>query len=313
MDWLKKNFDRALLALFGVIALACAVIILLQVTSFAENFSSRNSAIKPDNNVPAPPTALLKERIVLLEKPAEWGAHAGSLFVSEPYLIKDGGEPVNPLAEGQAPLHPPIPNDWLIKYNLDYADPGLLNADPDGDKFTNLEEFNGKTDPTSAESRPPYVTKLRLAKFVQTPFRLKFSGSPDDGQTFSINTLDLKQPTSFLKIGDTIPRTPYKIVAYNKKTEDKEGLQVDVSELIVENKDTGQKIPLIYDKPVNDPTVYADFKYLLDGSSFRVKKNDTFSVKPDTATRYKLIDISEAQAVIESPQGDKITVPKGDS
>ncbi len=311
MDWFKKHFDRVILAVLGLLVLAFAGVIIMQTLSFSDVFTSRDSAKRPSNAVPPPATGLLKERAALIAKPDEWGPHKGSLFVSEPYLIKDGGEPVNPLEPGQPPLHPPIENAWLVKYNLDYADPNLPNADPDGDKFSNIEEYSGKTDPTSAVSKPGYITKLRLLEFVKVPFRLKFSGTPDDGQTFSINTLDLRQPTSFLPLGALIPKTPYKIVNYEKKTVVKNEIEIDVSELTVENQETGQKIALVYDKPVNDPTVYARFKYLWDGSEMKVKKNTAFAVKPDEGVKYKLIDISDAEAVIESPQGDKIHVPKG--
>ncbi|HEY8900431.1 MAG TPA: Amuc_1099 family pilus-like system protein [Chthoniobacterales bacterium] len=313
MDWLKQHYDRVILAVIGFLGLAFAGIIISQALSFGDIFASRNSSKKPNNAVPPPATELVKERLALITKPDEWGPHKGSLFVSDPYLIKDEGNPVNPLEPGQPPLHPPIDNAWLVKYSLDYADPDLPNADPDNDKFSNLEEFLGKTDPTSASSKPGYISKLRLAEFIQVPFRLKFSGSPDDGQTFAINTLDLRQPTQFLAMGAKIPNTPYKIVNYEKKTENKDGYDADVSELTVENQDSGQKIALVFDKPVNDPTVYAKFKYLWDGSEFKVKKGDRFSVKPDVSVKYKLIDISNTEAVIENPQGDKITVPKGNS
>ncbi len=311
MDWLKQHYDRVILAVLGLLGLAFAGIIISQALSFSEIFASRNSAKKPNNTVPPPATELVKERLALITKPEEWGPHKGSLFVSDPYLVKDNGAPVNPLEPGQPPLHPPILNEWLVKYNLDYADANLPNADPDNDKFTNLEEFLGKTDPTSTQSKPLYITKLRLEEFIQVPFRLKFSGTPDEGQTFSINTLDLRQPTQFLPMGALIPKTPYKIVNYEKKSVNKDGLDVDVSELTVENQDSGQKIVLVYDKPVNDPTVYAKFKYLWDGSEFKVKRNDRFSVKPADNVKYKLIDISDTEAVIENPQGDKIHVPKG--
>ncbi len=313
MDWLKNNFDRVVLAVLGLLVLVFAGIIIMQVLSFGDIFTSRKSAKRPNNNVPPPATDLLKERASLISKPDEWGPHKGSLFISDPYLIKDGGAPVNPLEQGQPPLHPPIPNDWLVKYNLDYADPNLLNADPDGDKFSNLEEFTGKTDPTSSTAKPGYITKLRFEEFIKVPFRLKFSGSPDDGQTFSINTLDLRQPTSFLPLGAMIPKTQYKIVNYEKKSVLKNEIEIDVSELVVENQNTGQKIVLVYDQPVNDPTVFAKFKYLWDGSEFKVRKGDSFSVKPDDSIKYKLIDISDTEAVIESPQGDKLVVPKGNS
>lgn len=312
MDWLKKNFDRVLLAVLGLLVLVFAGILITNTLSFNDEFASRNSAKRPDNDVPQPATEAVKARTAALQKPAEWGAHSGSLFISAPYVIKDGGNPVNPLKSGE-PLFPPIPNEWIVKHNLDFTNANLLSADDDSDKFTNLEEFNGKTDPTNPNSKPPYITKLRLKQFIQIPFRLKFSGSPDDGQTFSINTLDLKQPTQFLKIGDMVPKTPYKIIGYQKKSENKNGIDIDVSELIVENQDTMQKIALVYDRPVNDPTVYALFKYLWDGSEMKVKKLESFSVQPESNVKYKLIDISDSEAVIETPQGDKIHVPKGDS
>jgi hypothetical protein len=310
MDWFKKHFDRVILAALGVLLLVFAGIIIFQAMSFSEIFDSLKSTKKPDNTMPLPATALVKERSELISKPDEWGPHKGSLFVSEPWLIKDGGAPVSPLEPGQPPLHPPIPNEWLVKYNLNYANPDLLNEDPDGDKFSNVEEFNGGTDPSNGKSRPGYITKLRLLEFIQVPFRLKFSGSPDP-DTYAINTLDLRGPTQFLKLGDMIPKTSYKLVHYEKKTDEKNGIRMDVSELTVENQETMQKIILVYDKPVNDPTVFAKFKYLWDGSELKVRKNDLFSVKPEETIKYKLIDISDSEAVIESPQGDKIRVPKG--
>ncbi|MGH8047939.1 MAG: Amuc_1099 family pilus-like system protein, partial [Chthoniobacterales bacterium] len=180
-----------------------------------------------------------------------------------------------------------------------------------GDKFSNLEEYIGKTDPTDLKSFPPYYTKLRLLEFVQVPFRLRFNGSPDEG-VYIINTLDLKGKTQFLKIGDKIEGTPYKILKYEKKMEEKDGMEIDVSILTIENEISGEQIPLINDKLVNDPTVFAKFKYLWDGSEFQVKKRDSFSIKPEENIKYKLIDISDERAVIKSPQGKDITIPKGE-
>jgi hypothetical protein len=310
MDWLKKHFDRVILAVMGIIVIACAGLIISRTLSFSDIFAETKTPPRRNDNVPPPATELVKQRISAIEKPRDWGTHEGSLFVSDPYVIKDNNDkPLNPL-EDEEPLYPPIPNKWIKQYGLDFGDPNLPNADPDGDKFSNLEEFNGKTDPTNPKSMPAYITKLRLLEFIQVPFRLKFSGSPDEG-TYSINTMDLRGPTQFLKIGEMVAGTPYKLVKYEHKTMDKEGLEVDVSELTVENQNTGQKIVLVNDKPVNDPTVYARFKYLWDGSEFKVKKNDSFSVKPEETIKYKLIDISDSEAVIESPQGAKIQVPKG--
>ena len=38
------------------------------------------------------------------------------------------------------------------------------------------------------------------------------------GDTFAINTSDLKEPTQFLKLGDTIRGTKFKIVKFTEKS-----------------------------------------------------------------------------------------------
>jgi len=45
-----------------------------------------------------------------------------------------------------------IPNGWKQQYGLDPFDPAVANADPDGDGFTNLQEFQAGTDPTNGLS-----------------------------------------------------------------------------------------------------------------------------------------------------------------
>ncbi len=88
----------------------------------------------------------------------------------------------------------------------------------------------------------------------RAPFRLLFNaydGDPkkDSGakMEFQINTIDLKQPSEFLKIGETITKTKWKLAKFeyktviNPKTEEAE----DVSELTLTNTVTGQEIVLI--------------------------------------------------------------------
>ncbi len=309
MDWIKQHYDRVILAILGLLVAVFAALIVVKALSFSEVFESRNSRKPPSDKFTAPETELVRAKIKAIQEPAEWNAHDGSLFVSEPYVLQDG-QLTPPLEKGSTPLHPPVPNDWLVKYDLDWADGGVLDADPDGDKFSNLEEWRGQTDPTSGKSKPIYVTKLRLAEFVQTPFRLKFSGTPDQGTTFTINTLDLSTRTQFIKLGEMVAGTPYKLITFTPKTIDKSGLEVDVSELVVENQENREKIVLIYDQEVNSPTEFARFKYLWDGSELKVKKGDAFSVPPEASVKYKLIDISKTEALIKQEEtGLEFKVP----
>ncbi len=311
MDWIKKHYERALLGVFAFVLIACSGWLGWQAMSFPENFAERNSTKKPDNTTVPPDTKSVDGAAALAANPRPWTPHEGSLFVSRPYVLKDG-KLFDPL-EGGEDLHPPIKNSWLIKYSLDYADPDIKNQDPDKDHFSNLEEFLAQSDPTSDKSVPPYYTKLRLTKFDPKPFRLKFSGTPDEGQTFTINTRDLGGRTQFLKLGDMIEGAPYKILSYEKKSMNKNDMEVDISELVIENTGTGQKITLVFDKEADDPTSFGDFLYLYDNSKVRVKKDDEFTLPPESARKYKLIDISAQEAQIQDLEtGQKIRIQKAD-
>ncbi|MDX2080408.1 MAG: Amuc_1099 family pilus-like system protein [Terrimicrobiaceae bacterium] len=311
MDWLKENYEKAVLGALALGLLGCATWIVLQTLSFPDMFAERNSPKRPDNTIAPPNVAAVEQAATATTTPRGWDASEGSLFVSRPYVLKDGNL-VDPLEEGQD-LHPPIKNAWLIRYNLDYADPGVKDQDPDQDRFANLEEFLAGTDPTNPNSVPPYHTKLRLVKFDPKPFRLKFSGTPDEGQTFTINTKDLGGRTQFLQLGEMIEGAPYKLLSYEPKSTTRNEMQVDVSELTIQNTETGQKIVLVFDKEADDPTSYGEFLYLYDNSRLRVKKDDEFTLTPETDRKYKLIDISAAEAQIQDlATGEKVRVGKAE-
>lgn len=309
MDWLKKNYDRALLGVLVLVLLACAGLIVAKVQGFPEQFSNRNSAKAPSHAIPPFSTDALVAMAEAVKAPRTWKVHEGSLFVSRPYVLVDN-EPIDPL-EGSKDLHPPIKNSWLIKYDLPYWEGDIKDQDADEDRFSNLEEFLADTDPTDAKSVPPFYTKLRLRKFIAVPFRLIFTGTPDDGQTFTVNTKDLKSRTQFLELGQSIQGAPYKLLSYEKKSVTENDIEKDVSELTIENTETGEKIVLVANREANDPTSFGEFVYLYDGAEIRVKKDDEFSLSPETDVKYKLIDISDNEAVIENLKTqEKIKVPR---
>jgi len=306
MEWFKKNYDRALLAFAALVLLASGGLIIKSVMGFPEQFTGRSSSKPADNTIkPYPVEDLLAASGVVKTVP-NWEVHDGSLFVSRPYVLKEDGNGGNTLidpTESPDDLHSPIKNSWLLKYGLPYWEKDVKDQDPDIDRFSNVEEFLAGTDPRDKNSVPPYHTKLQLLKFISKPFRLIFTGSPDDGQTFTINTKDLKSRTQFLEKGQMIEGTPYKVIAYEAKNAIINEIERNVSELTIENTEDGRKIILVANKEANDPTSFAEFLYLYDGSKFTVKKEDEFSLTPETDRKYKLIDISEAEALIQ----DQIT------
>ncbi len=300
MDWPRKNLDKTILIIAAVVLLACCGAIITSVLSFRDHFAGRDGPKPTDRAIKPLPLSALTAALEKLKSPPNWLGHDGSLLVSRPYVLVDGSL-IDPL-EGNKNLHEPIKNSWLIKYDLPYWETNVKEQDPDGDHFSNLEEYLAGTDPRDRNSIPPFYTKLRLLRFISKPFRLIFTGTPDDGQTFTINTRDRGGRTRFVEKDQMIEGTPYKVISYEKKTDKKNEIEIDASILTIENTQTGQKIVLVANKEANDPTSYGEFLYLYDNSKFTVKKDDEFALTPETDRKYKLIDISEKEALIQDQQ-----------
>jgi hypothetical protein len=141
-----------------------------------------------------------------------------------------------------------------------------------------------------------------MKSFVQAPFRLVFSSWVDD--TFAINTSDLKEPTQFLKLGDPIRGTKFKLAKFTEKSElNKYGTKIDVSELTLQSQETHEQLNLVKEKIMISPESVANFVYAWAGRrEFAVKKDQEFSLKPEEQIKYKLVDVQSAKAVIVNIQ-----------
>ena len=285
MDWIKKNYDRCLLLLLAVALLGSSTGMIFSIKSYPERFAPIQAEVVHGKKVTSLETEALERAKEALVKPTSWENHTGSLFVSRKYVARHDDAAgadllINPFEPGSAPLHPPIPNDWFLKNNLAdrILDTDVLNQDPDKDGFTNLDEFVGKTDPQDSASHPSYLTKLRLKKFIRTPFRLKF------------------EAVKFESKAELNPKT---------------GVNKDISELVVEHIESGNRVALVVGTEVNSPDQYARFAFLWDHTEFTVKKDQKFVLKPEPGTEYKLIDIRDNEALIMNvkTEGDPIKVP----
>ncbi|MDD5350002.1 MAG: hypothetical protein PHQ12_07310 [Chthoniobacteraceae bacterium] len=321
MDWIKKNYDRFTLLLLAAALLGSSIFLFCAARGFSARFATLLEPVKEGNSVDILETKALRDAEVSLAKPAAWNAHSGSLFVSRKYVAKrdgagDVGALIDPFEANSPALHPPIANSWFLEHGLEnqILDGDVLDQDPDKDGFTVLDEYQGKTDPQDPASHPGYLTKLRLKRFIKVPFRLKFEAYDDDG-SFQINTVDVRQPTQFVKQGDAIAGTKYKVVKFEKKfiPNPRTGVETDVSELTVQHVETGVSVKLVVRTEVDSPDQYAQFAFLWDHSEFSVKKDQKFVLKPEPTIEYKLIDIRDSEAVIVNAKtGDQIKVPRLD-
>ena len=300
MTGVRAHYDRIALAVAALFLVWSACLIVWNTSQSGDDVF--RSPISPSAR-PATPSAKAIETaqaIEQLRQPAQWTFSGRSgLFVPEKHFIDANGFPAT---LSTTEVHPPVPNEWLEKFGLPMADGDLLTQDPDADGFSNLEEWQNDTKPTDKSSHPSFVAKLKMKSFAQEPFRLVFASWMDG--TFALNTNDLKEPTQFLRLGDSIRGTKFKLTKFVEKHEaNKYGTKIDVSELTVENQETHEQLSLVKEKIMISPESVANFVYTWGGrQEFAVKKDQEFSLKPEEQIKYKLVDVQAAKAVIVNPQ-----------
>ena len=308
MDWVRANYDRVLVLAAVAILLLASIGIWKNATSFTETVFAQQAS-PPAKSAKPPGRAIeLDAAAKKLGQPPQWTFSGRSgLFVPEKHFIAANGMPTT-LQTTQ--VHPPVPNEWFEEFNLPISDADVLTQDPDADGFNNLDEFQGHTNPTDKNSHPDFIAKLKLKSFSEEPFRLMFSSWVDDptsGQTFGINAIDLKQPTQFVKVGDTIPGTRFKLLKFEEKYQQNQyGTNIDVSELLLEHQETKDKLTLVKEKIAVSPESVATFNYSWPtgqpAREFQVRKDQEFSLKPQEEIKYKLVDVQPSKAVIINMQ-----------
>ncbi len=314
MTWVREHFDRLAVALGALFLLLCAFSIWRSAASFGENFAALQSAA-PSKAAPAAAQAIeLETAVQKLAHPPQWTFSGRSgLFVPEKHFIGPDGQPAT---LKNTEIHPPVPNEWLEQFGLPIADADVLAQDADGDGFSNLEEWQGKTNPTEKNSHPAFTSKLKLKTVATEPFPLVFSSWA--GDSYAVNFVDTRnpvgadgranidrnQPTQFVKPGEVIKGTRLKVATFEEKTlPDKYGTEVDVSELTLENTDSGQKITLVKEKPATSPESIATFVYSWgEKREIAVKKDQEFSLPPELQIKYKLVDVQPGKAFIVNQQ-----------
>lgn len=310
MDWVRAHYERAAVLATASFLLVCALLIALAAAGFDENFSGLHNTPTPNNKIAEGRLPELGQAMRKLQTPPQWTFSGRSgLFVPEKHFIGEDGQPAtlqNTL------LHPPVPNEWLDEFGLPITEGDVLTQDADGDGFSNFDEWAGHSNPTEKESRPPYTFLLKLKSFAKEQFPLIFASSV--GDTYAINNTDARRPTQFLKVGDLVAGTKFKITSYTEKYEpDRFGTRVDVSELTLEQVETHDKVTLIKEKTTTSPESVADFLYTWGGTeqTFSVKKDREFTLKPQEQIKYKLLDVQPDKAIIVNPQkpNEKIQIP----
>lgn len=334
MDWIKKHYDQFILIVASLLLLVCSVLIILKARSFGENFADAQTNVPPSEKVPELLLKPIQDAERLAAQPAKWQVDK-FLFVPEQYIIDPPtGKPKKP---GEGSMYNdsltagPIPNLFFQKNRLPLLDPTVARQDPDGDNFSNEDEWRGDrdpkdstkwsggTDPNDPKSHPQYVTKLFLKQWIRVPFVLRFDAYDGDpakpaDMSFQINTVSRGKRTQFLKIGEAVTGSPFKVEKFEKKlrVNPSTGAEEDVSELTLRHGETGDPVVLVLTRLTDSPDSYALFDYQFNNKPIQVKRLQEFALQPETDKRYKLIDITDAGALIRTPDPggtDYLVVP----
>src|SRR5438874_9788513 len=120
------------------------------------------------------------------------------------------------------------------------------------------------------------------------------------GNVFGINSIDLSETTQFLKVGDIVRGTDFKIDNFtDKSARNQYSTNADVSELLLEHQQTHMQVTLVKGKVATSPQSVATFVYTWGGRrEFEVRKDQEFSLKPNEDIKYKLVEVQASRAVI---------------
>ena len=348
MNWIKKNPAQFGLVVVSVLLLASSYFLWASYADFPASVSGGKDSPPPKRDIPITETAEIDKAAQSITAPESWSPEqksrllAGILWVSTP-----DGKLVDPLGPGSRPLRPPRENTGVLKYGLDILHTVTLDEDVDKDGFPARVEWDGAdgishlsetepygpvtgpngqplpadmTDPTNPQDHPPYYTRLKLEKVQNIPFRLKFMSYDIDPRnpkntTVAVNPLDVGNRTQFIPLGEDIKNTKYKTDKFEKKIKKSpEGLDIDVSELTVINKDTGTVVILPMGQVVDSPESFVVIKYLWVPPSGQAvpdmnkQKGQTFTIPPNDKEIYKVIDIRPEEVDIQLPSGQKYTL-----
>jgi hypothetical protein len=292
MDWIKKNYDKLLLALFGLFALVVGGLLSAEAFGGSEDQKTKpvteKSELGPDKSDEA--KKALADLTANAGK-AVWSAlplkahRTAQLFTASPQVQKAGTDtPVALLDEATPELREGIPNWWLYENGLDLTRDDVATSDFDGDKFTNLEEFVGKSNPRDPDSRPPFWAKLVLVDIPEDKYDIRnkgIEGTPEKPEIQLSRLVPLKvngTPAGKLDyhVGDVAFEDDkrFTILGIKEIEKDVGGQKQMVKHVILKDSKTGKEIAVGVRETVSLPTYKVTIKSTLSGKEDTKKEGE---------------------------------------
>lgn len=319
------NYEKTILVLASILAIAGVGFMIYDSQSLPDKLAV--AAVTPKSELNPPPTAVVKQILQRLTERATWVSpiiKGKPVPLNKSILLLQKGDQLFDLALPEPRLREPMTNEFLVKNNLpNIESPNVGDLDADGDSFTNLEEFNGKTDPRDPASHPSATQKLFLKSRITHDYIIKLNSTTPPYQVQRMKPEP--RASKFVSPGDewtfdkgaNIP-VRFKALEFkpNIIKNPTTGLETDMSELKCLDLSTKREFVLVKGKETNLADYEAEFEFRIGTPEIRkVRENETFQI-PGIGATYKVISIEENQAVIvevegPNPKGEPITVKKG--
>lgn len=348
MSWISENYEKASIGVAAVAALGLAYVGWMKIGAVEQDFSGAATGRTPAKSDPSVKGAEgVAIAVASFKLKREWtkGEDEGrpvDLFTGVPLFVNKNNleNPVDLVDGNVEPVHPPIPNQWWIDNRIDpgFGDSPQRDADEDG--FSNLDEFNAKTDPNDKRDYPSLITKLTYAgdEAMQWVLRPGYPGA-NGGFTFEYND-DLRRAARTGAVNPIAPgglffadgpiKERFKFLSSEKRKEMNETLNVEVEVTIVTVEDQKpNKAGMTYEIPSQfrkgDAAKFAKFDRTailslealgLEGQEMKVEEFTSFALPPDAKEKsFKLKEVSPEAIVVEHTKSDgktaEYTILKG--
>ncbi len=335
MSWISNNYEKVALTGTLLIAVALGYSGLQSKNAVEQDFSdiptgrgNNDPSIKDGDKV-----ATAKSSLQIDQKwtKAEVDGRPVDLFTGVPLFVNKNNlkQPVD--LQNSADVHSPIPNKWWLEYRIDPGFGDSPQRDEDEDGFSNLEEFEAKTDPTDKRSHPSLIQKLVYVSQESVEWVLRPGGFPTEAEprvTFEYsdnkgneNRVGAANPIgkNELFFAEGHAKGRFKYLGFENKIQMNERIQAQVQVAIVKIEDLKpNKKGRVYEIPANfkrgnvrdfskhDRTATLMLNALgLKDQEFKVEELTDFALPPQSESKpFRLMEIKPDRIIIRETLAD---------
>jgi len=315
----QGNYEKVILTLSSLLAIGVAAWLVLESQGFEESLALAQPAAQSGMNPPDKVKAV--EATETLRKKYSWVSptrNDKAAPLNKSVLLVMKNEQLFDLLLPEPKFREPMTNIFLtgdLSKNPpeaqlpDIFSPNVGDLDADDDGFSNLEEFNAKTDPRDAGKMPPLTNKLFLRQRISHDYMVKLVSG--DGATFQVQRLKPEPKASkFVALNEEFGFEKgvirFKVVAARKETIQHPTLgPMEASIVKVLDLSTKKEFELIQGKEINLAEYEAELEFRwkkIQTIRGGVKEGKTFQL-PGLGVSYYILKLEETKAVI-APLGN---------